>query len=120
MPFELLPAEPGTAGSARTTRQRQPRRDGPFRYRLRGDELASHGWPAGTELLIDRGRRPRRGQVTLVREGGRMKIGVFDVQLGRAALRSDQGSVWIGASAQVVGVATSVGPPLEGMPDPPL
>lgn len=118
LPFDLLPAESGTAMSARRRSARtRPAAEDRFRYRLRGDDLASRGWPAGTELLIDRSRRPRRGQVALVSEGGRLKIGVFDVQLGRAALRSDRGSVWIGASARVVGVVTTAGPPLAGMPD---
>jgi hypothetical protein len=121
LPFDLLPAEPGTATPARRRSGRsarsRPAGEEAFHYRLRGDELASRGWPAGTELLIDRSRRPRRGQVALVSEGGRLKIGVFDVQLGRAALRSDRGSVWIGASARVVGVVTTAGPPLAGMPD---
>lgn len=87
------------------------------RFRLRNDALASHGWPVGTELIVDPAQRPRRGQVALVTEGGRLKIGVFDLQLGRAVLRTDRGSVWLGASARFVGVVTLVGAPFGGMPD---
>jgi hypothetical protein len=123
-PQERLPLELGspTAVGERTVRSRRrvPRaaESGLLRYRLPDDALASRGWPAGTELLVAPGRRPRRGQVALVREGGRLKVGVFEVQLGRAALRSDRGSVWIGASAEYVGVVTLAGAPLAGMPDP--
>lgn len=116
LPFDLAPTPSGEAAPDRAAR---PEHDGPVRYRLPSDALASRGWPAGTELLIDPDRRPRRGQVALVREGGRLKVGVFDVELGRAALHSDRGSVWIGASAEIVGVATLAGAPLAGMPSPP-
>jgi hypothetical protein len=80
------------------------------------DDLASLGYPAGTELVVDPGRLPRRGQLLLVREGGRLKIGVFEVELGRAVLRSDLGSTWLGSSVEFVGVATLAGAPLDGMP----
>ncbi len=119
LPLDVRPTAPAAPSRRRTTRSRAERDGEPLRYRLRGDELASRGWPTGTELLIDRGRRPRRGQVALVSEGGRLKIGVFDVQLGRAALRSDRGSAWLGASARIVGVAMLAGAPLAGMPDVP-
>jgi len=78
--------------------------------------LASLGWPAGTELLVEPVSRPRRGQVVLVRESGRLKIGVYDVELGRATLRSDTGSTWLGPTVEYVGVATLAGAPLDGMP----
>ena len=118
LPLELGSTTPAGERSARASRPRRNAEAGLLRYRLRSDALASRGWPAGTELLIAPGRRPRRGQVALVREGGRLKVGVFEVQLGRAALRSDRGSVWIGASAEYVGVVTLAGAPLAGMPDP--
>lgn len=117
LPFDVL--SPASTDD-HPERVRRPRDLPPVdrnRFRLRNDALASHGWPAGTELLVDPGRRPRRGQVALVSEGGRLKIGIFDLQLGRGVLRTDRGSVWLGASARFVGVVTLVGAPFEGMPD---
>ncbi len=87
-----------------------------MRIRLRNDALASHGWPAGTELLVSTDRRPRRGEVALVREGGRLRIGVLEVQYGRSALRTDQGATLLGSTARMVGVVTVAGAPLAGMP----
>ncbi|GAA4823167.1 hypothetical protein ACFQ0K_16605 [Nocardioides caeni] len=89
------------------------------RYRLSNDALASRGWPAGTELVVEEGRRAVRGDVALVREGARLRIGVLDVQFGRGVLRTDHGSVILGAGARHVGVVTQVvvGVPLDGMPD---
>ncbi|MCR1783264.1 hypothetical protein KVF89_12025 [Nocardioides carbamazepini] len=86
------------------------------RIRLRNDALASHGWPAGTELLVSTDRRPRRGEVALVREGGRLRIGVLEVRFGRSALRTDQGATLLSSSARMVGVVTVAGAPLAGMP----
>lgn len=86
------------------------------RIRLRNDALASHGWPAGTELLVSTDRRPRRGEVALVREGGRLRIGVLEVQFGRSALRTDHGATLVGSSARMVGVVTVAAAPLAGMP----
>ncbi len=88
-----------------------------MRCRLRNDAFASRGWPAGTELLVDVRRRPQRGDVALVREGGRLKIGVLERQLGRSALRTDHGTVWLGSTARFVGVVTLVGATLDGMPE---
>jgi len=90
--------------------------DEPLRIRLRNDALASRGWPAGTELLVDTARRPRRGEVALVREGGRLRIGVLEVQFGRSALRTDHGASLVGSSARMVGVVTVASAPLAGMP----
>lgn len=92
------------------------REEGDLRIRLRNDALASRGWPAGTELVIATDRRPRRGEVALVKEGGRLRIGVLEVQFGRSALRTDHGSVLLGSTARMVGVVTVVAAPLEGMP----
>ncbi|KRA32499.1 hypothetical protein ASD81_13155 [Nocardioides sp. Root614] len=117
MPFDLAPTAGPSDPSPSVRRPRTPPPIDRNRFRLRNDALASHGWPAGTELLVDPDRRPRRGQVALVSEGGRLKIGVFDLQLGRGVLRTDRGSVWLGASARFVGVVTLVGAPFEGMPD---
>ncbi|QSR26965.1 hypothetical protein CFH99_15145 [Nocardioides aromaticivorans] len=92
------------------------REDGDLRIRLRNDALASRGWPAGTELVVATDRRPRRGEVALVKEGGRLRIGVLEVQYGRSALRTDHGSVLLGSTARTVGVVTVAAAPLEGMP----
>ena len=86
------------------------------RIRLRNDALASHGWPAGTELLVSTDRRPRRGEVALVREGGRLRIGVLEIQFGRSALRTDHGATLLASSARMVGVVSVVAAPLDGMP----
>ncbi|WP_141013002.1 hypothetical protein [Nocardioides sambongensis] len=88
----------------------------PLRHRMATDALASRGWPEGTELLVARGRRPRRGDVALVIDGGRRRVGVYGLELGRVALRSDHGSVWLGPSAEVLGVVVQVAAPL---PEPP-
>lgn len=96
---------PGPAG---------PERAG--RFRLPDDRLASYGWPAGTELVVERGRRPQRGDLALVREGPRLLVGVFDRQLGRAVLRTDRGAVWLGPSARFAGVAVQADAPLCPMP----
>lgn len=116
LPLDLASADGPDHPSPSARRPRPPPPTEGNRFRLRNDALASHGWPAGTELLVDPDRRPRRGQVALVTEGGRLKIGVFDLQLGRGVLRTDRGSAWLGASARFVGVVTLVGAPFEGMP----
>ncbi|MDT0201677.1 hypothetical protein [Nocardioides sp. AE5] len=86
--------------------------DGALRHRLEDDALASLGWPAGTELLLDPSRRPRRGEVVLAMDGVRRRVGIFEVQLGRAALRTDHGSVWIGRTDRVLGVVRVASAPL--------
>lgn len=60
-------------------------------------------------------RTPRRGQVVLARDGKHLRIGIFEVQLGRAALRTDHGSVWLGRTAEFLGAVTLASAPLEGM-----
>lgn len=109
---------PRAESGARPVRGRASADEAP-RYRLRNDALASRGWPHGTELVVQEGRRPQRGEVALVVEGGRLRIGVFDVRFGRGMLRTDHGSTLLGASARFVGVVTQAGPPLEGMPEVP-
>ncbi|MFC5730584.1 MULTISPECIES: hypothetical protein [Nocardioides] len=118
LPFDLPPTRSvGRPDEEVHEPVRPPAAPDRVRLRLRTDALASRGWPAGTELLVEpAGRRPRRGDVVLTREGGRLKVGVFDLQLGRRVLRSDRGSTWLGASAEVVGVVTVAGAPLAGMP----
>jgi hypothetical protein len=117
LPFDLHPTEERQPRAARPRGSRS-RGSAPPRYRLRNDALASRGWPAGTELVVDEGRRPQRGEVALVTEGGRLKIGVFDVQFGRGVLRTDQGSVMLGSTARHVGVVAMASAPLDGMPPP--
>jgi hypothetical protein len=85
-------------------------------HRLGSDALASRGLPAGTRLVVDTARLPRRGQVLLVRVKGRLRVGVFEVELGRAALRSDDGTIWLDHTVELWGVATVVDAPLDGMP----
>ncbi|MBM7519965.1 hypothetical protein [Nocardioides nitrophenolicus] len=116
LPLDLPPPEP-PAARARPAANSPGRADGDdVRIRLRNDALASHGWPAGTELLVSTDRRPRRGEVALVREGGRLKIGVLEIQFGRSALRTDHGATLLGSTARMVGVVTVAGAPLAGMP----
>lgn len=98
---------------------RTPARNGSrptLHHRLTSDALVSWGWPAGTELTLASIRTPRRDQVVLVREGAELRVGVFEVQLGRAALRNDHGCVWLGGAAEVLGVVTLASPPFAGMP----
>lgn len=122
LPLDLPPPERAEPPPARSSRARPAANavtaaDGEdVRIRLRNDALASHGWPAGTELLVSTDRRPRRGEVALVREGGRLKIGVLEIQFGRSALRTDHGVFLVGSSARMVGVVTVAAAPLAGMP----
>lgn len=118
LPLDLPPpaavsarARPASGAAATPVRE-----DADLRIRLRNDALASRGWPAGTELVVATDRRPRRGEVALVREGGRLKIGVLEVQYGRSALRTDHGTALLGSTARMVGVVSVVAAPLEGMP----
>lgn len=110
-----LPPPPQVSARARPS-SGPAETEGDLRIRLRNDALASRGWPAGTELVVATDRRPRRGEVALVREGGRLRIGVLEVQFGRSALRTDHGTVLLGSTARTVGVVAVVAAPLDGMP----
>ncbi|GAA3518202.1 hypothetical protein [Nocardioides daeguensis] len=114
LPLELPPPVPPPAPRERPAQVKADGED--MRIRLRNDALASRGWPAGTELVVSTDRRPRRGEVALVREGGRLRIGVLEVQFGRSALRTDHGATLVGSAARMVGVVTVAAAPLEGMP----
>lgn len=117
LPLDLPPPCPVSARERPAPGPSAPvREEGDLRIRLRNDALASRGWPAGTELVVATDRRPRRGEVALVKEGGRLKIGVLEVQYGRSALKTDHGSVLLGSTARMVGVVAVVAAPLEGMP----
>lgn len=112
-----MPAEaPASVGSETTPPAGTTRSAGSGRWlhRLVGSHLVSRGLPPGSEILVDP-RRPRRGEVALVRSGGRLRVGVFDLELGRAVLRSDRGTRWLDADAVYVGVAALVGAPLDGI-----
>lgn len=119
LPFDVLPAA-ASDSNAPVSGAPEPgvTPDAWLRIRLRTDVLASRGWVPGTELVVERGRRPRRGEVTLVRVDGRARIGVFDLHLGRGALRTDHGTSLLGSSVTYLGVVTLAAPPLAGMPDP--
>lgn len=84
-------------------------------HRLVGAHLASRGLPPGSDLVINP-RRPRRGEVAIVRSGGRIRVGIFDLERGRAVLRSDRGTRWLPPDAVYVGVAALASPTLDGMP----
>jgi hypothetical protein len=114
-PAPKAPAPPGASARARPA-SGATQEEGDVRIRLRNDALASRGWPAGTELVVATDRRPRRGEVALVKEGGRLRIGVLEVQFGRSALRTDHGSTLLGSTARMVGVVAVAAAPLEGMP----
>lgn len=122
LPLDLPPPEAAPSStSVPTSARARPaagavQEEGDLRIRLRNDALASHGWPAGTELVVSTDRRPGRGEVALVREGGRLKIGVLEVSFGRSVLRTDHGPTLLGSTARMVGVVTVVAAPLAGMP----
>lgn len=120
LPLDLPPPPPAPPAPPVSARARPApgatREEEDVRIRLRNDALASRGWPAGTELVVATDRRPRRGEVALVKEGGRLKIGVLEVQFGRSALRTDHGSTLLGSTARMVGVVVVAAAPLAGMP----
>lgn len=105
------PGRPGRPARARSRSSGGTR----FEHRLGSDALASHGFPAGTVMIVDTGRRPQRGQILFVRTQGRLRVGVLDVQFGRSVLRSDHGTSWLDPATEVWGVATAADPPLEGL-----
>ncbi|WP_154402803.1 hypothetical protein [Nocardioides speluncae] len=115
LPFELEP------GPERPAKQPRPPRAVrvPVAVRI-GDELAvARGWPAGTEVVIDRSRRAVRGDVVLFRERGVLAAATVDRQFGRPVLRNDRGISWIGLGADVVGVVVLVGQALCQLPPAP-
>ena len=84
-------------------------------HRLGSDALASQGLPAGTEVVVDTGRRPQRGDIVFARIRDRLTVGVLGTQLGRSVLRSDTGSYWIDHTTDVWGVAIMADPPLDSL-----
>ncbi|WP_141780185.1 hypothetical protein [Nocardioides albertanoniae] len=112
LPFDVAP----DAVSAAAKRSPAPLPgDGTQVHRLVGAHLTSRGLPPGSDLLIDP-RRPERGEVAVVRSGGRTRVGIFDLERGRTVLRSDRGIRWLPPDAVYVGVAALVSPTLDGMP----
>lgn len=91
-----------------------------LRHRVSNDHLVSRGWPAGTVLLVDGARRPRRGELALAVERGRRVVGVYDLELGRPALRHDRGSLWLSPGVDLVGVVVQADAPLPRCPEGPL
>ena len=89
--------------------------DGAQVHRLVGAHLTSRGLPPGSDLVINP-RRPKRGEVAVVRSGGRTRVGIFDLERGRAVLRSDRGTRWLPPDTVFVGVAALASPTLDGMP----
>jgi len=82
---------------------------------LTDDGFARRGWPSGTVLHWEPAARAGRGDLVVVRDGGRQLVGEFALELGRPALRTDTGSTWLAAGARVVGLVTVVEPPLAGL-----
>lgn len=85
---------------------------GDEQYVLAGDEFAARGWQAGTVLHVVPARRAERGELVLVVDAGRVRVGCFGVDRGRPVLRTDRGTTWLSERARVVAVATVVEAPL--------
>ncbi|NPC96720.1 hypothetical protein [Nocardioides sp. zg-DK7169] len=77
-----------------------------------GPEFASRGWAPGTVLHHEAATRARRGDLVVVRDGEELLVGFWGLEIGRPALFTDAGSTWLGESARVMGVVTSVEAPL--------
>lgn len=84
-------------------------------HSLGSNALASLGLPAGTQMIVDTERTPQRGDIVFLRTRGRLRVGVLDVELGRPALRGDEGTFWLDQTTEVWGVATAADPPLDGL-----
>lgn len=81
-------------------------------HEVRGGEFLSRGWGAGTLLYYAAASRAERGAIAVVRAGEQTLVGEVIVELGRPALRTDHGAVWLGPHTEVVGVVRMVEPPL--------
>lgn len=113
-----LPGLQVAAADGRPRRRRRATAADPatqFVHRLGSDTLASLGFPAGTRMVVDTARPPRRGHILFVRTQGRLRVGVFEVELGRAVLRSDGETFWLDHTTEVWGVAIAADPPLDGL-----
>lgn len=97
---------------------RQPRRRATARpaelfdpsgvHRLEGDDFAASGWPAGSLMHLRPATRAARGELVVIREAGRTKVGWFGADRGRPALLTDRGSVWLSDRARVVATVLAV------------
>lgn len=112
LPIELPDPAPERRRAQRWTAVGAPTPGAHLLHRLGSDVLASRGWPRGTELLVERGRRPQRGEVALVVDGGRRVVGELGLELGRVALRTDRGWRWLGPQAEYLGVVVQADAPL--------
>jgi hypothetical protein len=110
----LLPIE-DVAPRSRRPPVRRPA--GPLRttFRIGGELARLRGWPAGTEVRIEPGVRPGRGDVVLVIEAGRRGAGVYDRRFGREVLVSDRGVRWLGPGVEVLGIVIDAAAPLDGL-----
>lgn len=115
---EPLPFTAPERSERSSVRRRAVAEEPPPSYRLGSELVATRGWPAGTEVMVDPALRPGRGDVVAVREQHRVRVGVFDRRFGRSVLVTDRGVAWIAPTAELLGVVTLVGAALEGMPDP--
>ena len=77
-----------------------------------GSQFASHGWPDGTVLHHQRASSVSRGDLAVVQDGDEVLVGFWGLDVGRPALFTDHGSIWLGERAVVVGVVTAVEAPL--------
>ena len=77
-------------------------------YRLEGDDFARTGWPAGTLMHLTPAGRASRGDLVVVREAGRTRVGWFGADRGRPALLTDAGATWLSERARVVALVTAV------------
>ena len=113
LPLGVLDEEPAARRGRRKPKRKAAGAE--FVHRLGSDALASLGFPAGTQMIVDTTQKPRRGQILFVRTQGRLKVGVLEVQFGRSVLRSDHGAFWLDPATEVWGVAVAADPPIEGL-----
>ncbi|GAB2982622.1 hypothetical protein [Nocardioides montaniterrae] len=106
----------GLAPAPRAPVRRRPTGPPTSTFRIGGELSRTRGWPAGSEVRVEAGVRPARGDVLLVIEAGRRSAGVFERRFGREVLLSDRGVRWLGPAVEVIGVVTAVAAPLDGMP----
>lgn len=117
----------GVAPSVTERRVRRPRARGSVSapvelfdpsgvHRLESDDFAASGWPAGSLLLLRPASRAVRGELVVVREAGRTKVGWFGADRGRPALRTDVGAAWLSDRARVVATVLAVEPTLVEAP----
>jgi len=97
----------------REARRGRDRHAGARTVVVSGGEFASRGWAPGTVLHHRPATRAARGELAVVRDGEELLLGFWGLEIGRPALFTDKGSTWLGESARVVGVVTTVEAPLS-------